>query len=116
MSAIVDANRTRKDHIAKQILKENPKVVGIYRLTMKTDSDNFRESAVQGIMKRINAKNIPIMIYEPAMKESTFFGAEVTKDIETFKKHADVIIANRISPEIEDVKAKIYTRDLYQND
>ena len=116
MSAIVDANRTRKDHIAKQIWSKNPKKVGIYRLTMKTDSDNFRESAVQGIMKRINAKNIPIIIYEPAMKESSFFGAELIRDLETFKKEADVIIANRISPDIEDVREKVYTRDLYQND
>ena len=116
MSAIVDANRTRKDHIAKQIWSQNPKVVGIYRLTMKTNSDNFRESAVQGIMKRINAKNIPIIIYEPAMKEDTFFGANIIRDIGAFKKESDIIIANRISSEIEDVKEKIYTRDIYTLD
>jgi UDPglucose 6-dehydrogenase len=116
MTAIVDANRTRKDHIAQQILKRNPKVVGIYRLTMKTDSDNFRESAVQGIMKRINAKGIPIIIYEPAMKEDNFYNAKIVRDINTFKSQADIIIANRLNLDIEDVKEKVYTRDLYQND
>jgi len=116
MSAIVDANSTRKDHIARQILKNNPNVVGIYRLTMKTDSDNFRESAVQGIMKRINAKGVPIVIYEPAMKEKTFFGAEVTHDLKAFKEKADIIIANRMNDDLSDVSDKIYTRDLYQND
>jgi UDPglucose 6-dehydrogenase len=116
MTAIVDANRTRKDHIAQQILKRNPKVVGIYRLTMKTDSDNFRESAVQGIMKRINAKGIPIIIYEPTMKEDIFYNAKIVRDINTFKTQADIIIANRLNLDIEDVKEKVYTRDLYQND
>jgi UDPglucose 6-dehydrogenase len=116
MSAIVDANSTRKDHIARQILKNNPNVVGIYRLTMKTDSDNFRESAVQGIMKRINAKGVPIVIYEPVMKEKTFFGAEVTHDLKAFKEKADIIIANRMNDDLFDVSDKIYTRDLYQYD
>ena len=116
MSAIVDANSTRKDHIARQILKNRPNVVGIYRLTMKTDSDNFRESAVQGIMKRINAKGVPIVIYEPAMKEKTFFGAEVMHDLKAFKEKTDIIIANRMNEDLLDVSDKIYTRDLYQND
>lgn len=116
MSAIVDANTTRKDHIARQILKNNPKVVGIYRLTMKTDSDNFRESAVQGIMKRINAKGVPIIIYEPAMNDKLFFGAEVTHDLNRFKEKADIIIANRMSDDIKDIESKVYTRDLYQYD
>lgn len=116
MTAIVDANRTRKDHIASQILKRNPKVVGIYRLTMKTDSDNFRESAVQGIMKRINAKGVPIIIYEPAMQENTFYNAKVIKSLDEFKKNADLIIANRLNDDLRSVEAKVYTRDLYQND
>lgn len=116
MTAIVDANRTRKDHIASQILKRKPKVVGIYRLTMKTDSDNFRESAVQGIMKRINAKGVPIIIYEPAMQENTFYNAKVIKSLDEFKKNADLIIANRLNDDLRSVEAKVYTRDLYQND
>jgi UDPglucose 6-dehydrogenase len=116
MTAIVDANRTRKDHIAQQILKKRPKVVGIYRLTMKTDSDNFRESAVQGIMKRINAKGVPIIIYEPALKEEMFYNAKIVKDLESFKEQADIIIANRLNQDLETVRDKVYTRDLYQND
>jgi UDPglucose 6-dehydrogenase len=116
MTAIVDANRTRKDHIAQQILKKKPKVVGIYRLTMKTDSDNFRESAVQGIMKRINAKGVPIIIYEPALKEEMFYNAKIVKDLESFKEQADIIIANRLNQDLETVRDKVYTRDLYQND
>ena len=116
MSAIVDANRTRKDHIATMILNRHPRVVGIYRLTMKTDSDNFRQSAIQGIMKRLKAKGIEIIIYEPALKEEQFFRSEVIRDLEVFKAKADVIIANRMTPDLEDVEAKIYTRDLYSRD
>lgn len=116
MSAIVDANRTRKDHIANMVLNRNPHVVGIYRLTMKTDSDNFRQSAIQGIMKRLKAKGIEIIIYEPALKESEFFRSEVIKDLDTFKAKADVIIANRMTQDLVDVEAKVYTRDLYSRD
>ena len=116
MSAIVDANRTRKDHIANMVLSRNPRVVGIYRLTMKTDSDNFRQSAIQGIMKRLKAKGIEIIIYEPALKESEFFRSEVIKDLDTFKAKADVIIANRMTQDLSDVESKVYTRDLYSRD
>ena len=116
MSAIVDANRTRKDHIANMVLSRNPRVVGIYRLTMKTDSDNFRQSAIQGIMKRLKAKGIEIIIYEPALKESEFFRSEVIKDLDVFKAKADVIIANRMTDDLSDVEAKVYTRDLYSRD
>lgn len=116
MGAIVDANRTRKDHIADMIIKRNPKVVGIYRLTMKTDSDNFRQSSIQGVMKRIKAKGIEVVIYEPALKEDSFFNSKVIKELEEFKKIADVIVANRISDDIKDVEDKVYTRDLYGRD
>ena len=116
MSAIVDANRTRKDHIATMILNHNPKCVGIYRLTMKTDSDNFRQSAIQGIMKRLKAKGIEIIIYEPALTEPEFFRSAVIRDLEAFKAQADVIIANRMTDDLNDVKAKVYTRDLYSRE
>jgi UDPglucose 6-dehydrogenase len=116
MSAIVDANRTRKDHIATMILNRHPQVVGIYRLTMKTDSDNFRQSAIQGIMKRLKAKGIEIIIYEPALKDDQFFRSEVIRDLEAFKAKADVIIANRMTADLKDVEAKVYTRDLYSRD
>ena len=116
ISAIVDANRTRKDFIAEQILKKNPKIVGIYRLTMKTSSDNFRASAIQGVMKRIKAKGIEVVVYEPSLKEDTFYNSKVIKDISEFKKISDIIISNRISIDIEDVKEKIYTRDLFGRD
>ena len=116
MSAIVDANRTRKDHIADMIIKRNPSIVGIYRLTMKTNSDNFRKSAVQGVMKRIKAKGIKVVVYEPAMKEEHFFHSEVIRDFETFKKMSDVIVANRLSENLIDVKEKVYTRDLFSRD
>ncbi|NCC70134.1 nucleotide sugar dehydrogenase [bacterium] len=116
MSAIVDANRTRKDHISKMILKRNPKVVGIYRLTMKTNSDNFRQSAIQGIMKRIKAKGIEIVVYEPVLKEETFYNSKVIRNLEEFKEVSDVIVVNRITEEIKDIKDKIYTRDLYSRD
>jgi UDPglucose 6-dehydrogenase len=116
MSAIVDANRTRKDHIAEMIIRKKPKVVGIYRLTMKKDSDNFRESAIQGIMKRIKAKGIEVVVYEPVLKEETFFQSRVIKDIKKFKHESDIIVANRLDENLIDVKAKVYTRDLYSRD
>jgi len=116
IQAIVDSNTTRKDHIANMILKKNPKRVGIYRLTMKTDSDNFRESAVLGVMKRLKAKAIEIMIYEPTMEEKSFFKSEVTHDLHYFKSSCDLIIANRMSEELEDSIDKLYTRDIYTRD
>lgn len=116
IGAIVDANRTRKDHIAEMILKRKPKIVGIYRLTMKTDSDNFRASSIQGIMKRIKAKGIEVVVYEPVLQEDNFFNSKVIKDINEFKETADVIVANRMCEGIEDVKKKVYTRDLYNRD
>lgn len=116
ISAIVEANTTRKDHIAKMILDRKPRKVGIYRLTMKTNSDNFRHSAIQGIMKRIKAKGIEVVVYEPTMKEDSFFNSRVTKDLESFKAECDVIIANRISEDLKDVSDKIYTRDLFGRD
>lgn len=116
IAAIVDANTTRKDHIAKQITDRNPNIVGIYRLTMKTDSDNFRQSSIQGIMKRIKAKGIEVVIYEPALEEEEFYRSKVVRDLTTFKKMSDIIVANRMSSELEDVLEKVYTRDLYQRD
>jgi len=116
ISAIVEANRTRKDHIADMILKRKPNVVGIYRLTMKTDSDNFRHSAVQGVMKRIKAKGIEVVVYEPALNEEKFFNSRVIQDLDEFKQISDVIVANRISDEIKDVMHKVYTRDLFNRD
>jgi len=116
MSAIVDANRTRKDHIAEMIIKRNPKIVGIYRLTMKMDSDNFRQSAIQGVMKRIKAKGIEVVVYEPALQEDEFYHSRVIKDFDEFKKISDVIVANRLSDEIKDVVDKVYTRDLFSRD
>jgi UDPglucose 6-dehydrogenase len=116
MSAIVDANRTRKDHIADMIIKKNPKIVGIYRLTMKTDSDNFRQSAIQGVMKRIKAKGIEVVVYEPALDADSFYNSRVIKDFDEFKDIADVIVANRLSDEIRDVEDKVYTRDLFSRD
>lgn len=116
MSAIVDANRTRKDHIAEMILKRKPEVVGIYRLTMKMDSDNFRQSAIQGVMKRIKAKGIEVVVYEPALLEDEFYHSNVIKDLAHFKKISDVIVANRLSSEISDVAEKVYTRDLFSRD
>lgn len=116
IGAIVDANRTRKDHIADMILAYKPKIVGIYRLTMKTDSDNFRQSSIQGIMKRIKAKGIEVVVYEPSLKEDNFFNSKVIRDLDEFKKMADVIVVNRMTEELADVEEKIYTRDIYSRD
>ena len=116
IKAIVDANRTRKDFIADSIIERAPKKVGVYRLIMKAGSDNFRASAVQGVMKRIKAKGIEVVVYEPVLKEETFFGSKVMHDVEAFKKECDIIISNRMTPELEDVAAKVYTRDLFGND
>lgn len=116
MQAIVDANRTRKDFIADSILSRNPKVVGVYRLVMKTGSDNFRASAIQGIMKRIKAKGIQVVVYEPELKQDDFFNSRVIRDLEEFKQLSDVIVANRRSDLLADVADKVYTRDLFGSD
>lgn len=114
--AAVDANRTRKDHIADMVIKRNPKVVGVYRLTMKSGSDNFRASAVQGVMKRIKGKGIEVIVYEPTLKDELFFNSRVVNDFEKFAEEADIIIANRVTDQLEPVMHKVYTRDIYRRD
>lgn len=114
IQAVVEANRTRKDFIADQIIQKNPKVVGVYRLTMKKGSDNYRASAVQGIMKRIKAKGIEVVVYEPTLEDSNFFNSKIIKDLEGFKEKSNLIIANRFHRDLEDVREKLYTRDLYR--
>ncbi len=116
ISAIVDANTTRKDFVASDIVARGPKVVGIHRLIMKAGSDNFRSSSVQGVMKRVKAKGIEVVVYEPELHEDHFYGSEVVRDLDELKRRSDVIVANRLVPELEDVADKVYTRDLFGND
>lgn len=116
IAAIVDANRTRKDFLAEAILAKAPNVVGVYRLVMKSGSDNFRQSSVQGIMKRIKAKGVRVIVYEPSYPEPSFFGSEVVDDLTRFKASADVIVANRHAAELADVAGKLFTRDLFGTD
>ncbi|MDO5677048.1 MAG: nucleotide sugar dehydrogenase [Propionibacteriaceae bacterium] len=116
IAAVVSANSTRKDFIASQIISMNPRTVGIYRLTMKEGSDNFRESAVQGVMKRIKAKGINVLVYEPSLAQTEFFNSPVTRDLDLFKRESDVIVSNRASADLDDVQEKVFTRDLYRRD
>ena len=116
IEAIVEANRTRKDHIADMIMKRKPKTVGIYRLTMKTDSDNFRASSIQGIMKRLKGHGIEVVVYEPVLKEDTFYNSKVIRDLDQFKAMSDIIVSNRLSKELFDVEEKVYTRDIFNRD
>jgi UDPglucose 6-dehydrogenase len=114
--AIVEANTTRKDFVARRIWEQNPKTVGVYRLVMKTGSDNFRASAIQGVMKRIKGKGIKVVVYEPVLKQDDFYGSPVIRDLDAFKKDCDIILANRLDDAIEDIRDKVYTRDLFGND
>ena len=116
MTAVVESNETRKTHIADMISKKDPKIVGVYRLTMKTGSDNFRQSAIQGVIQRLNDKGIEVVIYEPVHKEDTFNGFRVIKDLDEFKNISDVIVANRLDDIIKDVEDKVYTRDIFSRD
>lgn len=116
IGAIVDSNRTRKDHVSDMILQRNPKVVGIYRLTMKSGSDNFRSSSIQGIMKRIKAKGIEVVVYEPALQDDLFYNSKVIRDLDDFKELSDVIVSNRLAEELFNVEGKVYTRDLFHKD
>ncbi|GAA5415775.1 UDP-glucose 6-dehydrogenase [Paraliobacillus ryukyuensis] len=116
MKAIVDANRTRKDHVANSIIERHPTIVGIYRLTMKTNSDNFRQSAIQGVMKRIKAKGIEVVVFEPVLEEDQFYNSRVIKDFDEFKQISDVIVANRLTDDMKDIAEKVYSRDLFSRD
>lgn len=116
ISAIVESNRTRKDFIADKIIEKNPKVVGVFRLTMKANSDNFRASSIQGVMKRIKAKGIEVVVYEPTLRDAEFFNSRVIRDLREFKEKCDIIISNRFSEELSDVKEKVFTRDIYSRD